>query len=151
MSTTVSGKPWTTTSATSASSLASSTSSSTSSTSAAATLSSAFSFTSGYSSSWLSSTALKFRSNLSNGYQLEAQGSSTGYAATVGTALNDNGLQQVFFNSIGIPEDYVSCTQHAAGTPHLDCKVNDVLQQAIVCDDNWNNLYLVAVGDSYPE
>ncbi|KAH0042218.1 hypothetical protein KCU78_g824, partial [Aureobasidium melanogenum] len=96
-------------------------------------------------------TAFKFRSNLSNGYLLEAQGSSTGYAATVGTALNDNGLQQVFFNSIGVSEDYVSCTQNAAGTPHLDCKVNDVLQQAIVCDDNWNNLYLVAIGDSYPE
>lgn len=164
-SSTASGKSSVTTSATSTRSTASSTTSSSSSASAAATLSPTFSVTSGDSSSWLSvspgangatswtfsqGTAFKFRLNFSNGYLLEAQGSSSDYAATIGTALNGNGLQQVFFNAVGGSNTYVSCAQNTAGNPHLDCKVNNILQQAIVCDDNWNNLYLVAVGGSYP-
>ncbi|KAI4717469.1 hypothetical protein E4T48_06328 [Aureobasidium sp. EXF-10727] len=162
-------KASTTTSATSISSTASATSSSTSSSSAAATLSPTFSLTSGDSYSWLAvapgangatiwnidqngpnASDFKFRLNLTNGYLLEAQGASTGYAATVAPATNGNGLQQVFFNPVGGANTYVSCVQNTAGTPHLDCKVKNVLQQAYVCDDNWNNVYLVPVGGAVP-
>jgi hypothetical protein len=162
-----SGKASTTPVASSASTtFASSSTSSSSSASSTATLSPTFSLTSGDANSWLSiapgnngvtswtfdpSTAFKFRLNLINGYLLEAQGVSTGYAATVGAARNNNGLQQVFFNPVGGPQTYVSCLQNTANTPHLDCKVKGVAQQTIVCDDNYDILYLVAVGGTFPD
>ncbi|KAH0359684.1 hypothetical protein KCU65_g9821, partial [Aureobasidium melanogenum] len=138
---------------------------STASASSAATLTPTFSLTSGDSSSWLSvapgvngvtswtfnqATAFKFQLNKSNGYLLEAQGQSTGFAATVAPAANGNGLQQVFFNPVGGSQTYVSCAQNTANTPHLDCKVKGVLQQTFVCDDNFDILYFVPVGGSTP-
>jgi hypothetical protein len=138
---------------------------STSSASPAATLTPIFSLTSGDSNSWLSvtsgtngvtswtfdqSTAFKFRLNSVNGYLLEAQGQSTGYAATVGAARNNNGLQQVFFNPVGGSQTYVSCLQNTANTPHLDCKVKGISQQTVVCGDNFDILYLVPVGGALP-
>ena len=146
---------------------ASSTSSTTSTASASstATLTPTFSLTSGDSNSWLSvapgvngvtswtfnqATAFKFQLNKNNGYLLEAQGQSTGYAATVAPAANGNGLQQVFFNPVGGSQTYVSCAQNTANTPHLDCKVNGVAQQTVVCGDNFDILYLVPVGAGRP-
>jgi len=165
-STTAVASPTTTASTTSSSSTATASStSSTSSTSPAASLTPTFSLTSGDANSWLSiapgvngvtswtfnqATAFKFQLNKSNGYLLEAQGSSIGYAATVAPAANGNGLQQVFFNPVGGSQTYASCAQNTANTPHLDCKVKNVLQQTIVCDDNFDILYFVPVGGNYP-
>jgi hypothetical protein len=155
-----SGKASTTSTASTTSSVSTSTSASSS-----ATLSPSFSLTSGDANSWLSitpgsngvtswtfdpSTAFRFRLNLISGYLLEAQGVSTGYAATVGPARNNNGLQQVFFNPVVGSQTFVSCLQNTSNTPHLDCKVKGVAQQTVVCDDNYDILYLVAVGGTFP-
>ncbi|THY21603.1 hypothetical protein D6D01_06591 [Aureobasidium pullulans] len=146
---------------------ASSTSTSSTSTSSAAAQPTTFSITSGDFSSWLSvapgangvtswtfnsATAFDFTLDPTTGYLLEGQGASIGYAATVSKGVN--GQQQVLFNAAGnTAKTYVTCAQ-VAGTSsaiaHLDCKVNNVLQQAFVCSDNWNLLYFINKATAQP-